>query len=206
MRTVWIAALVAPLVSLAQTPVATPSGAMETWHSDTLRLSYSYPSSFVDASALVGTAMQAGLGDSPEAQCIHLPLARMGAGKGSAASGVVVLARADAGCMKKQFTARSVREMTEGEVKGLTAAGAKGTFGTPDDFTVAGRPASAVKGSFTLPTGQHMRAMVVCVLDQPDIACWQFISPSADGLAAMTTFPVTFDGQPAASLVPAGPK
>lgn len=179
---------------------------METFHSDALRLSYSYPAGFVDASALVGTAMQAGLGDSPEAQCIHLPLARMGAGKGQAASGVVVLARADAGCMKKQFNAKSVQELTEGEVKGLTAAGAKGTFAAPQEYTVAGRPASSVKGSFTLPTGQHMQALVVCVLDQPDIACWQFISPSEQGLAGMAAMPVTFDGSPSASLYPSAPR
>lgn len=201
MRPTWIPALLAPFLSVAQPPVAPPAKTMETFHSNELRLSYSYPAGFVDASALVGTAMQAGLGDSPEAQCIHLPLARMGAGNTS--SGVVVLARADANCMKKQFTAKSVRELTEGEVKGLTAAGAKGTFAAPEEYTVAGRPASAVRGSFTLPTGQHMQAMVVCVLDQPDIACWQFISPSEQGLAGMALFPVTFDGSPAANLSPA---
>lgn len=195
-------ALLIAISAAGQTPVppaAAPASGMTTYRNDALRLSYSYPSRFVDASALVGTAMQVGLPNTPEAKCFTVPFARMGIGKQQA--GVMLLARAEAACMKKKFTAQSVIDFTKDEAKGLTAAGAKPSFSDPRQVQVAGRPASMMKGSFALPNGQLMQTMVVCVLDEPDVACWQFLSNSPAELATMANFPVTFDGSPATPLV-----
>lgn len=177
---------------------------MDTYHNPALRLSYSYPSSFVDASAMVGPAFEATVGKDPAAEpmarCLSLPFSRMDAGSGKV--GIVLLVRADAGCLKRKFTAKSVTDLAQGEAQGLAAAGAKTNFSKPAEFQVATRPATLVRGSFRLPTGQNMQALVVCVLDEPDIACWQFLSDSPTDLGPMSSFPVTFDGSQPTPLVP----
>lgn len=177
---------------------------MATYHNDTLRLSYSYPANYADASSMVGPAFEASMSNDPAAvtaaRCISLPFSRMSADGGQMA--MVVLVRADSGCLKKKFNAGSLGEFTQGEARGLAASGAKTSFGQPVSFEVGTRPAELIRGSFTLPTGQTMDAMVVCVLDQPDVVCWQFLSSSADALKTMSAFPVSFEGGPSAPLVP----
>lgn len=205
--------LLLPLLSAAAqtTPSTKPdpgagasSASMATYRNDDLHLSYSYPSSYADASAVVGPAFQASLSGDPTsasaARCITLPFSRMETGTGQV--GILLLIRADAGCLKKKFTAKSLAEFTQGEAQGLAAAGAKTTFGQPQSFEIASHPAALLQGTFTLPAGQPMQALVVCVLDQPDIVCWQFLATSADHIRTMSAFPVTFDNSPATPLVP----
>lgn len=204
-----LAPLVAPFLSLVlgQTPGTAPqapgAATMTTTRVDILRLSYAYPATFVDATSMVGPAFEATVGQdaaaAPIARCLSLPFSRMQ--PGSKEIGMVLLVRADAACFKRKFNAGSVAELARGEAQGLSAAGAKTNMAAPVNFSVAGRPASLVQGNFTLPTGQTLQSMVVCVLDQPDIACWQFLSNSAAGLSSMSAFPVTFDGAPPAPLV-----
>jgi len=213
MRFLTAFVLLAPLLAAAaQTPApaspassAPASTSLTAYRNDTLRLSYSYPGDFVDATEMVGPAFEASLGQDPNAamaaKCITLPFSRMQSGTGRI--GLIVLVRADAGCLKKKFNAKSVAELAQGEAGGLAASGAKTSFGKPVSFEVANRPAALLQGSFTLPTGQTMQAMVTCVLDQPDVACWQFLSNTAAGLSALGAYPVTFDGSPATPLVPA---
>lgn len=211
MRLFSASLLLASLLSAtAQTGTTPPTAAaddMSSYRDEALRLSYSYPKNFVDATAIVGPAFQATVGQNPAAaplvKCISLPFSRMGAGKDQMS--LVLLLHADAGCLKKKFNANSVAELAQGEAKGIAASGAKTNFDQPVNFEVASRPASVVRGSFVLPTGQTMQATVVCVLDQPDIACWQFLSNNPAGITTMSAFPVTFDGSPAASLVPPSP-
>lgn len=192
------------LTAMAQTTSPNAPG-MSTFHDDTLHLSYTYPSSFVDASAMVTPALEASVGHDPnaaaEARCISLPFSRMASERDKVS--MVILLRADASCLKRKFDAKSVTDLTKGEAQGLSAIGAKPSFGPPVSFQVANRPAAVLQGSFTLPTGQAMQAMVVCVLDQPDIACWQFLANNAASLSTMSSLPVTFDGSPATPLVPA---
>lgn len=193
----------APAPASQHAPAA-PTG-MSEYHNDVLRLSYSYPSNYLDATSMVAPAFEASVSQDPAAataaKCISLPFSRMA--PANAGMGILMLIRADSSCLKKKFTASSVAELAQGEAQGLSAAGAKTNFGKPVTFQVASRPAALLQGSFTLPTGQSMQAMVVCVLDQPDIACWQFLSNTAPALSNMSTFPVTFDGSPATPLVPA---
>lgn len=178
---------------------------MSSYRNDTLHLSYSYPKEYVDASSFVGPAFEATMGGNATAaaaaRCITLPFSRMGSAQDQMS--IVLILHADAACLKKKFTAGSVTDLAQGEAKGIAASGAKTSFGQPVNFELASRPASLVQGSFVLPTGQAMQAMVVCVLDQPDIACWQFLSNKPAGISAMSTFPVTFDGSPSTPLVPA---
>ncbi len=178
---------------------------MTSYRNDTLRLDYSYPSNYVDASPIVGPAFEASVGHNTAAaeatKCISLPFSRMGSGTGQV--GVLLLVRADASCMKKKFNAQSVTDLTEGEAKGIAASGGHANFGKAVNFELAKRPASLLQGSFTLPTGQAMQSLVVCVLDPPDIACFQFLSNTTAGLSTMSSFPVTFEGSPATPLVPA---
>lgn len=177
---------------------------MSSYHNDTLHLSYSYPSRYIDASPLVKPAFEASLNQNaataPTAKCISLPFSRMGSGKDQ--MGILLIVRADAACLKKKFTAASVTELAEGEAQGIAASGAKVDFGEPVNFQLADRPASMLQGGFTLPTGQTMQARVICVLAQPDIACWQFLSGNTAGIKAMSSFPVTFEGSPAVPLTP----
>ena len=175
---------------------------MSTFRDDTLHLTYSYPSNYADASAMVGPAFQASMNTDPaaagQARCISLPFSRAQPAKGQI--GILLLVRADAACLKKKFNAHSVEELAAGEAQGLAAAGAKTSFGQPIAFEIAGRPASSLEGSFVLPTGVSLQARVVCVLDRPDIACWQFLASTPEMLRTMGHFPVTFDGSPAVSL------
>lgn len=189
-------------------PVATApptAGNMATYHNDNLRLTYSYPASYTDAAAVVGPAFQASLSGDPaamaQAACISLPLSRMEAASGH--MGLVVLVRADAACFKKKFNAKSVTEAAQDEAHSLAASGAKTNFGQPVTFNVASHPATLVLGSFTLPAGAAMQALVVCVLDQPDIACWQFLATDTNQIRTMSAFPVAFDGAAPTPLVPA---
>ena len=199
-----LASLLSAAAQTGAAPATAPAGDMSTYRDDALRLSYSYPKNYVDASALVGPAFQATVGQNtaaaPLVRCISLPFSRMGTAKDQMS--LVLLLHADAGCLKKKFTASSVTELAQGEAQGIAASGAKTSFAPPINFEIARRPASLVQGSFTLPTGQSMQAKVVCVLDQPDIACWQFLSNNATGIGTMSTFPVTFDGSPATALTP----
>ena len=201
------ASLLSATAQTAPAPSATPASGMTSYRDDALHLSYSYPKNYVDASSVVGPAFQATVGQNataaPLVRCISLPFSRMGTADNQMS--VLLLLHADAGCLKRKFTANSVTELAEGEAKGISASGAKTSFGQPVNFEIASRPASLVQGSFTLPTGQAMQAMVVCVLDQPDIACWQFLSNTAAGITNMSTFPVTFDGSPASPLAPPSP-
>ncbi len=187
---------------------ASPAAAdgLSSYRNDVLHLSYRYPSSYTDASAIVGPAFQASLSNDPTAtalasKCITLPFSRSNLGNGQVA--FVLLIRADAGCLKKKFDAASLPEFTQGEATGLTSSGAKTDFGKPVSFQTGGHPATMLKGSFVLPTGQALNAMIVCVLTQPDVACWQFLSGAPETLSTMAAFPVTFDGAPATPLVPA---
>ena len=178
---------------------------MKTYRSDVLRLAYSYPSIYNDASATVGPAFEASMshvdGSAADAtRCVTLPFSAMNTDHGLA---VLLLLRSDAGCAKKKYTASELPVFTEGEVQGLSASGGHPQFNAPVSFTTGGHPAQVLQGSFTLPTGQAMRAMVTCVLLQPDIACFQFLGSSDDNLRTMAAFPVSFDGGPAAPLLPA---
>lgn len=182
---------------------ASSSSPMQTYRSDVLHLSYSYPAGYTDASAVVGAAFQASLGEMPlggkdATHCITLPFSVMSTAGGQLS--IVLLVRADAGCLKRTFTAEQLPEFTQGEVQGLSASGAKPQFGEPVSFTVAGHPAQQLKGSFALPTGESMHAMVTCVLLKPDVACWQFLGNNDESLRTMSTFPVHFDGGSSASF------
>ncbi len=178
---------------------------MQVFHSDVLHLTYQYPADFVEAGPLVGAAFQASLSSNAATagdagKCINLPFSRMRTGEGAFA--LVLLVRVDAGCLKKTFTADSLAELTRGEAQGLAAAGAKTNMGEPVRFEVGGHPASTAEGTFTLPTGQALYGRIVCVLDKPDVACWQFLSKTAAALEEMRKFPVAFDGGAPAPLVP----
>ncbi len=182
------------------------SAAMTNYRNDALHLTYSYPGNYADATAVIGPAMEASLGGDPAsaavAHCITVPFSRMDTGAGAGQIGVVLLAHADSACLKKKFNPKSLADFTQGEAQGLSAAGAKTTFGQPISFELAGRPAASLQGTFTLPAGQPMFAQVTCVLTQPDVVCWQFLANSAERLKTLTAFPVTFDGSTPTPLAP----
>ncbi len=210
---IFAASLWLPLLATPQTQTVVPQapatnpGSTSTFRSDALHLSYAYPTGFKDATTMAAIAFQVSLSGDPtygsQAKCISLPFARMS--PSTQDFGMVILIRADAGCLKKKFNAGSVEEFAKGEAQGLAFVGAKTSFGPPVAFELAARPATLEEGSFTLPTGQNLQAMVVCVLDQPDIACWQFLAASADRLHSLAALPVTFDGSPATPIAPAPP-
>ena len=191
--------------SLTAASVSAAQPAMQTYHSDALHLSYSYPAGYTDASGIVGTAFKASVGESPlvsrdAAHCITLPFSAMSTAGGQLA--IVLLVRLDAVCLKRNFTAEQLPEVTAGEVQGLSASGAKPSFGQPVSFVVGGHAAEQLEGTFTLPIGGSMHAMVTCVLLKPDVACWQFLANTEESLRTMRLFPVTFEGGASASLVP----
>ena len=178
---------------------------MTIYHNDALHLSYSYPSTYTDASSLVGTALQAGLshesnGSKDLNHCLSFPLSAMDTSSGGLA--VVLLGRADAACMKKTFTAAQLPEFTQDEVQGLMASGARPDFTQPVAFTTEGHAAELLRGSFALPTGQRLQTLVSCVLMKPDVVCWQFLAGSEEKLIQMTSFPVSLDGAPPSRLIP----
>ena len=178
---------------------------MATYRNDVLHLSYSYPAAFTDASSLVGTALQAGMdhtegGGKDMAHCLTVPFSAMETNGGGFS--VVVLGRSDATCMKKTFTAAQLPEFTQSEATELTASGAKPQFAEPVAFTTGGHAAELMRGTFALPTGQRLHAMVACVLLKPDVACWQFLGSSDEQLNRMSAFPVSFDGGQPVPVVP----
>ena len=179
--------------------------ALKTYDNETLHLRYSYPASFTDASAVVSAAFKASVDESPiggkdTAHCVTLPFSVMSTAGGQLS--LVLLVRADAACFKRSFTPEQLPEFTQGEVRGLSASGAKPQFGEPVDFTLGGHPAEQLQGSFALPTGDSMHAMVTCVLLKPDVVCWQFLGNNEQGLRSMSGFPVTFDNGTPVTLVP----
>ena len=186
---------------------SSPAGAEGTtiYRNDVLHLAYTYPASFLDASATVGPAFQASVGNAVGesadlTRCVTLPFSAMSSANGLS---IVVLLRADAACTKKNYTPANLPEFTRGEVQGLSASGARPHFGEPVSFTTGGHAAELLQGSFTLPTGQSMRALVACVLLKPDIACFQFLGSTDENLHTMSAFPVSFNGGAAQPLVPA---
>ena len=194
-----------PAQTAPRAAAAPNTTATTTYHNDTLHLSYTYPASYTDASALAGPALEAGIthdaaGNKDLTRCVSLPFSAMGSAHGLA---VVLLVRADAGCMKKNFTPATLAEFTRGEVQGLSASGAHTQFGEPVAFTTGGHSAELLQGTFAVPTGGTMYATVACVLLKPDVACWQFIASSAENINTMSAFPVSLDGAAPTPLVPA---
>ena len=196
--------------SSAQSAPATQAlTATTTYRNETLHVSYTYPASYKDASAVVGPAFQASLNQASDTggrkvndatRCVTLPFSAMDNSSGLA---IVLLVRSDASCQKKTFTAAELPEFTRGEVQGLTASGARTQFGEPVAFTTEGHAAEWLRGSFQLPTGESLQAMVACVLTKPDVVCWQFLASSEANLRAMGAFPASLDGAAAAPVVPA---
>ncbi len=196
--------------SAQSVPTAPASAPMATYHNEALHLNYSYPANFTDASAVVGPAFQASLNQTQgeavgkntkdATRCVTLPFSVMNSGNGLA---IVLLVRADAGCMKKTFTAAELPAFTRGEVQGLTASGARTQFGEPIAFTTEGHAAEWLRGSFQLPTGESLQAMVACVLLKPDVVCWQFLASSEVNLRTMGAFPASLDGAAPMPVVPA---
>ena len=179
---------------------------MSTYHNDTLHLSYSYPATYTDASSIVTTALQAGLthehtDDKDLSRCLTVPFSAMDASGGGL--GVVLLGRADAACMKKTLTAEQLPQYTLNEVQELVASGARTQFNQPIAFTTGDHAAELLRGTFELPTGQTLHAMVVCILLKPDVACWQFLGSTDERLNTMSTFPVSLGGGSPLPLVPA---
>lgn len=178
---------------------------MTKYHSDVLHLTYSYPAAFLDASSIVGTAMQASMSHDDGhgkdiSHCLTVPFSAMDSSGGSFS--MVLLGRADAACLKKTFTAAQLPEFTQNEVQELTASGAHPQFGEPSAFTTGGHAAELMRGTFAMPTGQRLHAMVACVLLKPDVACWQFLGSSDEVLNRMSAFPVSLEGAAPAPLVP----
>lgn len=178
---------------------------MSTYTNPDLHVTYSYPSAFADASATVRPAMEATLSNTPGAssdiaQCVTLPFAVKNNAEGLH---LVLLVRIDASCSKKPLKASELGELTKGEVQGLSASGARTQFSDPVAFTTAGHPAEMIRGTFTLPTGQPLHALVACVLLKPDAACWQFLASSDQALNEMSSYPASLDGAPAQPLIPA---
>ncbi len=182
-----------------------PHPALKVYSNDALHLRYSYPASFTDASAVVSAAFRASVdanaGGKAVADCMTLPFSAMSTAGGQLS--IVLLVRADAGCLKRSFTPGQLPEFTQGEVRGLSASGAKPQFGEAVDFTVGGHAAEQMQGSFALPTGDSMHAMVTCVLLKPDVACWQFLGNNEESLRTMSEFPVAFgEGAPVTLVAP----
>ncbi len=186
---------------------------MATYRNDALHLNYSYPTSYTDASALVVPAFQATLGKAQAeagakndrnakdaTRCVTLPFSVINSDNGYA---VVLLLRVDAGCLKKTFTAADLPTFTRGEIEGLAASGARTQFSEPTAFTTEGHAAEWLRGSFQLPTGQSLQAMVACVLEKPDVVCWQFLGSSEANLRTMAAFPMSLDGAAPMPVVPA---
>ncbi len=189
-------------------PATDAPSPLKTYSNDTLHLRYSYPASFTDAGVLVSAAFKASVEETPSvgkdaAHCITLPFSVMNTAGGQLS--IVLLVRADAACLKRTFTPAQLHEFTQGEVQGLSASGAKPQFSEPVNFTVSGHAAEQMYGSFALPTGDSMRAMVTCVLVKPDVACWQFLGKDEESLRRMSAFPVTFDNGAPATLTPPPP-
>lgn len=184
--------------------------ASKTYSNDLLHLHYSYPSSFNDATAIVSAAFKASVEGSPvggkdAAHCISLPFSVMSTAGGQLS--ILLLVRADAACFKRTFTPGQLPEFTQGEVQGLSASGAKPQFGEPVSFTAGGHAAEQLQGSFALPTGDTMHAMVTCVLLKPDVVCWQFLGNNEESLRKMSSFPISLDrGEPFTLVPPAGSK
>ena len=178
---------------------------MRTYQDANLHLSYSYPTVFSDASAMIGPAMQASLNQAPGAspdvvRCISMPFSAMNS---SAGIQIVLLVRIDAGCMKKTLKPGDLVQLTQGEVQGLSSSGAHTQFSEPISFTTDGRAAEMIRGTFTLPTGQPLHSFVACVLLKPDAACWQFLSKTEEALNQMALYPVSLDGGAPQPLIPA---
>lgn len=179
--------------------------ALKTYSNDTLHLHYSYPAAFTDASAVVAAAFKASMDESPgvgkdKAHCITLPFSVMSTAGGQLS--ILLLVRADAACLKRSFTPDQLPEFTQGEVRGLSASGAKPRFGEPVNFAIAGHAAEQLQGTFALPTGDSMHAMVTCVLLKPDVVCWQFLGNNEESLRAMSAFPISFENGPPVTLIP----
>lgn len=187
---------------------ATPatSAPASTYRNDALHLSYTYPSSYTDASATVGPALEASMthadsGAKDAMNCVTVPFSAMNNTGGQFA--LVLLAHADAACMKKKaFSAGDLAEFTHGEIQGLAASGAHTHFDEPVSFQTEGHPAQLLHGIFDLPTGQSLHALVVCMLLKPDVACWQFLASSEEALHSMAAFPVALEGAQPEPLVP----
>ena len=144
-------------------------------------------------------------GGKDAAHCITLPFSVMSTAGGQLS--ILLLVRADAACFKRTFTPEQLPEFTQGEVRGLSASGAKPQFSKPVDFTVGSHPAEQLQGSFALPTGDSMHAMVTCVLLKPDVVCWQFLGNNEESLRNMSSFPLSFEnGAPVTLVPPAGSK
>ena len=190
-----------------QTPAVKPPApsATTTFHSDILHLDYTYDSALiaapdVSASSLQGVRNETSGKARQAVDCISMPLTAVNTTNGIR---MLLIMRFDSACLASM-------KLSSNPTKAVTSsfAGSLGRFGDPEvvqaeDYTVAGRSASATSGSVvSAKYGTTVYGAATCLMQGADIVCWEFISNDCSALPALMSAPVKFEDQPAEPLIP----
>jgi hypothetical protein len=172
-----LTASVALLLAAALSQSApTPSSPTTTFHSDILRLDYTYGSTF----AAMPTATDSSNGFR-----------------------MIIIMRMDGVCLGHLPSTSELGSLTTSALTQSLKRFGDPQMGTSADYQVTGHPASVISGSVKSEQyGQTFYGTSSCLIQGADAVCWEFMASDCSKLPALMANPVQFNGQLAAALIP----
>jgi hypothetical protein len=183
----------------AQTPSTTT-----TYHSDELKLDFTYPSSFTPPKSDTPDEAPA----KPE-DCVATPVSVMDM---RTSFNMIFVRRYNPSCPNQPLTAKGFDLPTqEVFIANAFVNSSLETFGKPTikggtSYELAGHHAYVITGSVKAEhsTGKNvLYSVATCVISGKNIGCFNFISNDCKNLATMVANPITFEGAPAEPAIPA---
>ncbi len=198
--------LVAAIASLLlQAPSAPP--ALDTYHDDGLRFTFSYPASFKrqpdELSALGKAASESPETLQPALRCTSTPLIAVNK-PGPAQVELIMILRLDFGCMGRNVGPEVLEPMAVGSIRqGLRKIGPP-ILTKPVAYVLDGHEAVFVQASAPdASDGIPGHAGVACVLLVNTVACWSALTAYPSHLPQLFAATVSFDQRVAHPIVPA---
>jgi hypothetical protein len=201
-----LTASVALLLAAALSQSApTPSSPTTTFHSDILRLDYTYGSTFAAMPAIADQALQSEKDKATGAtkaavSCISLPLTATDSSNGFR---MIIIMRMDGVCLGHLPSTSELGSLTTSALTQSLKRFGDPQMGTSADYQVTGHPASVISGSVKSEQyGQTFYGTSSCLIQGADAVCWEFMASDCSKLPALMANPVQFNGQLAAALIP----
>ncbi len=197
----------AALLLIAAQSLATPSSPTATFHSDALRLDYTYSSAFKTMPAVGDQALQSekdkatGAVAKAAVSCISLPLVATDSSSGFR---MISIMRLDGTCLGRPTTSAEL-----GALATTSLTDSLKRFGDPQTgaatyFQVADHSAAVLSGSVVSEKyGATFYGTAACLIQGTDAVCWEFLASKCSALPELMANPIAFDGQPAQPLIPA---
>jgi hypothetical protein len=189
-------------------PVIGPDNST-TYRDDSVHYSFSYPGDFKNRSV----SSRRPAGDSPShatelseriTDCLAIPVAAVRPTDGRLFDMVMIM-DVDLKCANEALSTNGLVLFAKGIASKVLAQHGTAEIGQVRTFKLAGHEAVYLTESVdesAKNVGQSLRGGLVCALVENHAVCWQMLSYRPETLKVLLALPVSFDGQPAESLLP----